>query len=69
MAKGKVQMANGWTESTSTQPAAASRLLEPSQPGSELLAGYHEMANDPEHEAEGREWCEGLIGDAVPQDE
>jgi hypothetical protein len=25
------------------------------------------MANDQEHEAEALEWCEGLIGDAIPQ--
>jgi hypothetical protein len=33
-----------------------------------LLAGYREMANDQEHEAEALEWSEGLIGDANPQE-
>jgi len=33
-----------------------------------LLAGYREMANDQEHEAEALEWCEGLIGDATSQE-
>lgn len=33
-----------------------------------LLEGYREMANDQEHEAEALEWCEGLIGDAIPQE-
>jgi hypothetical protein len=33
-----------------------------------LLAGYREMANDQEHEAEALEWSEGLIGDANSQE-
>ena len=33
-----------------------------------LLEGYREMANDKEYEAEALEWCEGLIGDAIPQE-
>ena len=33
-----------------------------------LLAGYREMANDQEHEAEALEWCEGLIGDVARQE-
>jgi hypothetical protein len=33
-----------------------------------LLEGYREMANNQEHEAEALEWCEGLIGDAIPQE-
>lgn len=32
----------------------------------ELLAGYREMANDKEHEAEAPEWCKALMGDAKP---
>lgn len=31
----------------------------------ELLAAYREMASDRGREAEAREWCEGLSGDAV----
>jgi hypothetical protein len=38
--------------------------LSNSQEGG-LLAGYREMANDQEHEAEALEWSEGLIGDAA----
>lgn len=30
----------------------------------ELLAGYREMAEDRSREAEARDWCEGLCGDA-----
>ncbi len=41
--------------------------LADSQEGG-LLAGYREMASDQEHEAEALEWCEGLIGDAIPQE-
>ena len=41
--------------------------LADSQEGG-LLAGYREMANDQEHEAEALEWSEGLIGDAIPQE-
>jgi hypothetical protein len=37
--------------------------LADSQEGG-LLAGYRDMANDQEREAEAQEWCEGLIGDA-----
>jgi len=33
-----------------------------------LLAGYSEMANDKQHEAEALEWSEGLIGDANLQE-
>jgi hypothetical protein len=33
-----------------------------------LLEGYRQMADDQEHEAEALEWCEGLIGDAIPQE-
>jgi hypothetical protein len=54
MAKGKVQMANGCMESSSSQ-SAVSKLHEPSAPDSELLACYREMANDLEHEAEALE--------------
>jgi hypothetical protein len=32
-----------------------------------LLQGYQEMATDQAREAEGQEWCEGLIGDATHQ--
>jgi hypothetical protein len=38
--------------------------LSNSQEGG-LLAGYRDMANDQEHEAEALEWSEGLIGDAT----
>ncbi len=41
--------------------------LADSQEGG-LLAGYREMANDREREAEAREWCEALIGDANHQE-
>ena len=51
-----------------SQQSAVSRLREPSGRDGELLAGYREMANDQEHEAEALEWCEGLIGDAIPQE-
>ena len=44
-----------------------SEQLANSQEGG-LLEGYREMANDQEHEAEALEWCEGLIGDAIPQE-
>jgi hypothetical protein len=60
-------------KSGSRQSAVGSRHLagtrphEPSVRQSELLAGYREMANDQEQEAEALEWCEGLIGDAIPQ--
>ena len=60
MAKGKVQMANRCSESSGRQ-SAVSRLHEPSARENELRAGYREMANDHEHEAEALEWCEGLI--------
>jgi hypothetical protein len=33
-----------------------------------LLAGYREMANDREREAEAQEWGEGLIADAANQE-
>jgi hypothetical protein len=33
-----------------------------------LLAGYREMANDQDHEAEALEWSEGLIGDGISQE-
>ena len=41
--------------------------LADSQEGG-LLAGYREMANDPDHEADALEWSEGLIGDAISQE-
>ena len=41
--------------------------LADSQEGG-LLAGYRAMANDQEQEAEGLEWSEGLIGDAIRQE-
>ena len=41
--------------------------LADSQEGG-LLAGYREMANDQEHEAEALEWCEGLAGDAINEE-
>jgi hypothetical protein len=49
--------------------SAASRLREPTARDGELLAGYRAMANDQQHEAEALEWCEGLIGDTIPQEE
>jgi hypothetical protein len=73
MAKSKRQMANGFVES-GTGPAPCSwepvvcRSHEPVAPESESLAGYREMANDHEHEAEALGWCEGLIGDAISRD-
>jgi hypothetical protein len=33
-----------------------------------LLAGYRDMANDKEREAEALDWSEGLIGDAIPEE-
>jgi hypothetical protein len=48
--------------------SVVSDLYEPSARDGELLAGYREMANEQEHEAEAMEWCEGLIGDAIPQE-
>jgi hypothetical protein len=33
-----------------------------------LLAGYRDMANDQEHEAEALEWCEGLITDGINEE-
>ncbi len=33
-----------------------------------ILSRYREMAQDEEHEAEAREWSEGLIGDATSQE-
>jgi hypothetical protein len=33
-----------------------------------LLAGYREMANDREREAEALEWVEALIGDGTHQE-
>jgi hypothetical protein len=33
-----------------------------------ILSRYREMAQDEEHEAEAREWSEGLIGDATAQE-
>jgi hypothetical protein len=53
-------------KSDSRQPAV-SRRREPSPRDGELVAGYREMANDKEHEAEALEWCEGLSDDAIPQ--
>jgi hypothetical protein len=50
-----------------SRQSAVSRLHEPSSRDSGLLAGYREMANDQEHETEALEWCEGLIGDAIPE--
>jgi len=44
----------------------AERLSDSQEGG--LLAGYRQMANDREQEAEAREWCEGLIGDAANQE-
>lgn len=44
----------------------AEQLAESQEGG--LLAGYREMANDQEHEAEALEWSEGLIGDAISQE-
>jgi len=41
----------------------AERLCNSQEGG--LLAGYREMANDREREAEAQEWSEGLIGDAA----
>jgi hypothetical protein len=32
----------------------------------DLLAGYREVADDQQHEAEALEWCDELIGDAMP---
>ena len=51
-----------------SRQSAVSGLHAPSARDGELLAGYREMANDQEHEAEALEWCEGLIGDAIPRD-
>jgi hypothetical protein len=69
MAKGKVQMANGYTGSSGRQSAGGSWLQEPSAVESELLAGYRAMARDQAQEAEALEWCEGLIADAIPPGE
>ena len=33
-----------------------------------LVAGYREMENDQDREAQAREWCEGLIGDGTHQE-
>jgi hypothetical protein len=61
--------------SESRQSAEGSRQLaaswprEPAVRDAKLLAGYREMADDQEHEAEALEWCEGLIGDAIQQRE
>jgi hypothetical protein len=35
---------------------------------SELEAGYKEMSQDAEHEAEALEWCEALIVDVAGDD-
>ncbi len=51
-----------------SRQSAVSGLYEPSARHGELLAAYREMANDQEHEVEALEWCEGLIGDAIPQE-
>jgi hypothetical protein len=51
-----------------SRQSAVSRLHEPSSRDSGLLAGYREMANDQEHEAEALEWSEELISDAIPQE-
>jgi hypothetical protein len=51
-----------------SRQSAVSGLYEPSARHGELLAAYGEMANDQEHEVEALEWCEGLIGDAIPQE-
>jgi hypothetical protein len=69
MAKGKVQVANGCTERSGRQSAAVSRLHEPAAAERELLAGYRALARDRAQETEALEWCEGLIVDAIPQDE
>ncbi len=34
----------------------------------EILAGYREMANDSQREAEAQEWSEGFISDAANQE-
>ena len=59
-------MKSGGSQSGGRQ-SAVGRLHGPGARDGELLAGYREMANDGEHEAEALEWCEGLIGDAIEQ--
>jgi hypothetical protein len=73
MAKSKMQMANGFVDSSTgrasgSRQSAVSPLYGPSASEGELLAGYRAMASDQEQEAEALEWCEGLIGDAIPQE-
>ena len=36
------------------------------EPDIHLIEGYREMAADHERGREVDEWCEGLIGDAIP---
>jgi len=40
-------------------------LVRPNVTGKDLEAGYREMAQDEQREAEALEWAEGLIGSAV----
>jgi len=57
-------MANGNSKSNSSQQLPRRR----SATDGDLLIGYREMANDQAQEAEALEWCEGLVGDAMPQE-
>jgi hypothetical protein len=55
-----------WSEAKPMMPND-SRLEQPTNsPEPDLLAGYREMANDQEHNSEALEWCDALIGDALP---
>jgi len=49
-------------------PAPEDKVENKSLRYADLLAACAEMAGDREREAEAKEWCEALVGDAFDED-